>query len=138
MLLLSIRNMSFTFYIKQFVIRNFLNKETRYKYLFDHHFFVNQYFLHTSASLDNMAKILNINIEKVNTITLSHYGKSFETLCSEHKFKHFWEEFTNPLNAELPVESIIKSAGFNSNNDFAEIILKHKEESKYILEKKYT
>ena len=78
----------------------------------------------------------NINIEKVNQITLSHYGKSFETLCSEHKFKHFWEEFTNPLNAELPVESIIKSAGFNSNNDFAEIILKHKEESKYILEKK--
>ena len=132
------RNMSFRLYIKQYIIRNFLNKESRYKHLFDHHFFANQYFLHKSASLDNMAKILNINIEKVNQITLSHYGKSFETLCSEYKFKHFWEEFTNPLNAELPVESIIKSAGFNSNDDFSETILKRKEESKYILERKYT
>jgi hypothetical protein len=130
--------MSITLYIKQFIIRNFLNKETRYKYLFDHHFFVNQYFLHKSASLDNMAKILNIKMEQVNQISLSNYGVEFEVLCSEYKFKHFWEEFTNPLNSELPVDSIIKSAGFISNDDFSESILKHKEESKYILEKKFT
>lgn len=138
MFLHTIRNMSFSFYIKQFVIRNFLNKETRYKYLFDHHFFVNQYFLHKSASLENMAKILNINDRKVNQISLTNYGVEFDVLCSKYKFKHFWDEFTNPLNAELPVDSIIKSAGFNSNDDFSESILKHKEESKYILEKKYT
>jgi hypothetical protein len=58
-------------------------------------------------------------------------------LCSKYKFQHFWDEFTNPLNSELPVESIIKSAGFSSNDDFTEIILKHKEESKYILERKF-
>ena len=129
--------MSLTFLVKQVIIRNFLNKETRYKYLFDHHFFVNQYFLHKSASIDNMAKILNIEVGQVNHLALSNYGMDFETLCSKYKFQHFWSEVTNPLNAELPVESIIKSAGFNSNDDFSEIIMKHKEESKYILEKKY-
>jgi hypothetical protein len=129
--------MSLAFHIKQFFFQNFLNKEKRDKYLFDHHFFVNQYFLHKSASLDNMAKILNIKMEKVNQISLSNYGVEFEVLCSEYKFKHFWEEFTNPLNAELPVDSIIKSAGFISNDDFSESILKHKEESKYILEKNF-
>lgn len=84
-----------------------------------------------------MAKILNISPATVNHITYTYYSMEFENLCSKHKFQHFWDEFTNPLNAELPVESIIKSAGFNSNDDFSEIIQKNKEESKYILEKKY-
>ena len=84
-----------------------------------------------------MAKILNIEVGQVNHLALANYGMDFETLCSKYKFQHFWSEFTNPLNAELPVESIIKSAGFNSNDDFSDIIIKHKEESKFILEKNY-
>ncbi len=129
--------MSVTSHIKQFFLRYFLNKESRSKYLFDHHFFVNQYYLHKSASLENMSKILNISPSTVNQITNTYYAMEFESLCSKYKFQHFWDEFTNPLNSELPVESIIKSAGFNSNDDFTEIILKHKEESKYILERKF-
>ncbi len=129
--------MSVTSHIKQFFLRYFLNKESRSKYLFDHHFFVNQYYLHKSASLENMSKILNISPATVNQITNTYYAMEFESLCSKYKFQHFWDEFTNPLNSELPVESIIKSAGFSSNDDFTEIILKHKEESKYILEKKF-
>ncbi len=129
--------MSVTSHIKQFFLRYFLNKESRSKYLFDHHFFVNQYYLHKSASLENMSKILNISPATVNQITNTYYAMEFESLCSKYKFQHFWDEFTNPLNSELPVESIIKSAGFNSNDDFTEIILKHKEESKYILERKF-
>ena len=129
--------MSVASHIKQFFLRYFLNKESRSKYLFDHHFFVNQYYLHKSASLENMSKILNISPATVNQITNTYYAMEFESLCSKYKFQHFWDEFTNPLNSELPVESIIKSAGFSSNDDFTEIILKHKEESKYILEKKF-
>lgn len=129
--------MSVTSHIKQFFLRYFLNKESRSKYLFDHHFFVNQYYLHKSASLENMSKILNISPATVNQITNTYYAMEFESLCSKYKFQHFWDEFTNPLNSELPVESIIKSAGFSSNDDFTEIILKHKEESKYILERKF-
>lgn len=130
--------MSLSFYIKKFFIQHFLNEESRYKYLFDHHFFVNQYYLHKSASLENMAKILNISTGEVNKITKKHYELSFETLCNNYKMQHFWNEFNNPLNAELPVDSIIKSAGFDSNVDFSASILKHKEESKYILEKHFT
>jgi hypothetical protein len=108
--------MSLTSYFKQFFLRYFLNQESRSKYLFDHHFFVNQYYLHKSASLENMSKILNINPASVNHIANKYYAMEFESLCSKYKFQHFWDEFTNPLNSELPVESIIKSAGFNSND----------------------
>jgi hypothetical protein len=130
--------MSLAFYFKQFFIQNFLNQASRNKYLFDHHFFVNQYYLHKSASIENISKILNISVNEVNQITLKHYELNFETLCNNYKMQHFWNEFNNPLNAELPVDSIIKSAGFSSSVDFSESILKHKEESKYILEKHFT
>jgi hypothetical protein len=123
--------------IKKYFIQYVLKKETKNKYLFDHHFFVNQYYLHQTASLEDMSKILNINASSLNQIALANYAMDFETLCKKYKFLHFWEEFTNPLNAHLPIESIIKMAGFLSNNDFSESILSHKEESKYILEKKY-
>ena len=123
--------------IKKFFILNILKKETRLKYLFDHHFFVNQYYLQPAASLENMSKILNISTSHLNQIALSNYAMDFESLCKKYKFLHFWDEFTNPLNSHLPIESIIKIAGYLSNNDFSESILSHKEESKYMFEKNY-
>lgn len=129
--------MSFLQYIKNYLIRNFSNKETCDKSLFDHHFFVNQYYLHKTASLSGISKILNISQTEVDKIALKYYGSNFLALCDHYKFQHFWSEFNNPLNSDLPVESIINIAGFNSNDDFSKTILKHKEESKYILEKKF-
>ena len=129
--------MSFLFYIKNYLIRKFSDKETCNKSLFDHHFFTNQYYLHKTASLNGISKILNINQDEVDKIALKHYGSNFHALCDHYKFQHFWSEFNNPLNSDLPVESIINIAGFNSNDEFSKSINKHKEESIYILEKKF-
>lgn len=130
--------MSFLRFIENYLIRKFSSKETRIKYLFDHHFFKNQYYLHKSASVQGIAKILNINKVDVNQIALKYYGADFETLCNNYRFNQFWTEFNNPINADLTVESIMNIAGFNSNDQFSASLLKRKEESKYILEKKFT
>lgn len=112
------------------------NKQ-RDKALFDHHFFECKYFLHKSASEEHMVNILNINKQQLNEITLNHYYMNFNDLCEKYKFEHFWSEVANPLNADLPVHSIIESSGFASNEDFNNTINTHKEESINLISKKY-
>lgn len=129
--------MNFYLSLKLFVINNLLKRTQRDRFLFDHHFFKCKYFLHKSASETHMANILNISIEELNNITINHYSMRFNDLCEKHKFEHFWDEVTNPLNADLPVHSIIESSGFSSNSAFNETINSHKEESKNIISKKY-
>lgn len=129
--------MNFFVSLKLFVLNYFQKNTQRDKFLFDHHFFKCKYFLHKSASEIHMSNILNINIEELNNITINHYNMTFDDLCKKYKFQHFWDEVTNPLNANLPVNSIIESSGFPSNSAFNETINSHKEESKNIISKKY-
>jgi len=119
--------------LKLFYIRNFIKTENKVKALFDHHFFTNQYYLHNSASESHMANILNIQIPVLNQIALKNYNLEFTDLCEKYRFEHFWKEFTNPLNAELPVHSLIDASGFKSTEDFSSLITNHKEESKKII-----
>ena len=123
--------------LKLFYIRNLIKNENKVKFLFDHHFFTNQYYLHKSASDVHMAIILNIMPSQLNQITQKSYSLDFEDLCEKYRFTHFWNEFTNPLNAELPINSLIDASGFKSNEDFSSLISNHKEESKSIITGQY-
>jgi hypothetical protein len=123
--------------LKLFYIRNLIKTENRIKVLFDHHFFSNQYYLHKSASESHMANILNIEISMLNQITINNYQLEFDDLCEKYKLEHFWNEFTNPLNAELPVNSLIDASGFKSSEDFSSLISNNKEESKKIITGQY-
>lgn len=119
-------------------IKYLAKKEVRHKFLFEHHFFVNRYYLHKSASELNMSFILNMTIPELNQIVFEFYGQDFKSLCDMYRFKHFWEEFTNPLNANLPVQSIISSCGFSSPEDFNSLIADNKEASKDILKRNFS
>jgi hypothetical protein len=123
--------------LKLFYIRNLIKNENKVKFLFDHHFFTNQYYLHKSASEVHMANILNIMPSQLNQITHKSYSLDFEDLCEKYRFAHFWNEFTNPLNADLPINSLIDASGFKSNEDFSSLISTHKEESKNIITGQY-
>jgi hypothetical protein len=123
--------------LRLFYIRNLIKNEDRIKSLFDHHFFTNQYFLHKSASEAHMANILNIDCQSLNQITVKNYDLNFNELCEKYRFNHFWNEFTNPLNAELPINSLIDASGFKSNDDFSSLMSNRKEESKHIINKEY-
>ena len=119
--------------LKLFYIRNLIKNENKIKVLFDHHFFTNQYYLNKSATETHMANILNIKTTFLNEITQKNYNLEFNELCEKYRFAHFWNEFTNPLNAELPINSLINASGFKSEEDFSNLISSHKEESKKII-----
>lgn len=107
------------------------------KFLFDHHFFTNRFYLNFSANEGQMSSILNVSIFELNRITNDIYGYDFNSLCDFYRLTHFWDEFTNPLNAHLPVHSIISSCGFTTNDDFSQLLKGNKEMSRNILNKKF-
>lgn len=130
--------MNLFYRINYFFIKKFGNKAIRNKVIFDHHFFVNKYYLNKSASLKNIIQILNISEPELENLLQAHYALNFNTLCEMHRFRHFWEEFTNPLNADLSVQSIIELCGFSSNDEFNELLSGHKEASKHILKRNFS
>ncbi len=130
--------MTITNCIKLFFIKYLTKKEVRNKYLFEHHFFVNRYYLNHTANEMNMSYILNMTCTELNQTISHYYDQDFKALCDMYRFKHFWEEFTNPLNAGLSVQSIIASCGFNSTEDFNSLIADHKEESRDILKRNFS
>jgi len=123
--------------LKTFYINKFTQKVNRTKVLFDHHFFMNKYYLHKTASIEELASMLNISNTELDQVVSKHYAIGFEPLRDMYRFKHFWDEFTNPLNADLPVQSVIAFCGFSSNQEFNNLIADHKEVSKHILKKNF-
>lgn len=130
--------MNLFYRLSYFFIKKFGNQATRQKVVFDHHFFVNKYYLNKNASLHNIIQILNTTEHELERLLHTHYALNFTTLCDMYRFKHFWEEFTNPLNAELSVKSIIELCGFNSNDEFNDLLSGHKEASKDILKRNFS
>jgi hypothetical protein len=124
--------------LKLFFFKKFGKKEQRIKLLFDHHFYVNKYYLQKSATAAELCRILNITHIELEQLSMSHYTMGFETLRDMHRFQHFWDEFTNPVNADLPVQSIISLCGFSSSQEFNNLLSDHKEASKYILKKNFS
>ena len=53
-------NMELFYKLKLFYVKQFGKKAHRNKVLFDHHFFINKYYLSKSASIIELSKILNI------------------------------------------------------------------------------
>lgn len=118
-----------------FFINQFCKKEQRIKFLFKHHFFINKYYLRNSATAEDLSMKLNISNSYLNQLTYTQYNLDFHSLRDMYRFQHFWEEFTNPLNSNLPIQSIISLCGFTSNEEFNHLISGHKELSKSILRK---
>jgi hypothetical protein len=129
--------MQLLYLFRLFYIKKFGKKEQRFKILFDHHFFVNKYYLNKSASSDDLSRILNIPNVELEQLALCNYTLNFETLRDMYRFQHFWDEFTNPVNSELPIQSIISLCGFSSNKEFNSLLSDHKEASKDILRKNF-
>lgn len=119
------------------LISKFGPKEQRIKVLFEHHFFFNKYYLHKSANKDNLAHILNITNIQLDDLTMKSFDLDFDALIEMYRFQHFWDEFTNPVNANLSIQSIISICGFSSNQEFNNLISGHKEASKNILKKTF-
>jgi len=106
--------------ISQFTdfINMLFSSKPGFQNIFDHYFFEQKYYLHTSASVENFAKLLNTNADKLNYISKKYNSSSFEELIQQSRYEHLMKEFQNPFNASLPIDSVIKLSGFDNNESF--------------------
>lgn len=110
----------------------FDQKLKKVKALFDYYFFYQKYFLKQSASELEFSNLLNINVTILNNVSKTYYSTNFTNLIQEYRYLHLINEFENPINADLPFESILKFSGFENNLSFVEYV-KAKSVSKFKL-----
>jgi AraC-like DNA-binding protein len=119
-------NIPFNF-LREVFMKNLKNNN---KEILDHYFFENKYYLFSHASEDDFAKLLNISKEKLNSYSKFYFDQSFQSLINESRYNHVIEEFQNPINTDLPIDSVIKLCGFENNQAFVEYV-KEKDENSY-------
>jgi hypothetical protein len=119
-------NFSFKKLFKCFLYR----KSRSINDIFEYHFFEQKYFLQQFASEADFAKLLNISPDILNQISKTYYFNTFSDLIEEYRYLHFLNEFENPINAELPFDSVIKLSGFENNVSFINYIKEKRNNSK--------
>lgn len=89
---------------------------------FDHYFFDLKYFLRPSASDVDFSILVKLTVDQINKISLMYYSFNFNDLIVRNQYEHILKELENPVNADLPIESVMKSTGFDSNIKFVDFI----------------
>ena len=106
------------------------NPKNNSKEILDHYFFENKYYLLPNASEDDFSKLLNITKDRLRSYSQLYLINSFQDLIDDSRYKHIMAEFQNPINTDLPIESVIKLCGFENNLAFAAYV-KEKHENSY-------
>lgn len=112
-------------YIKKLYFSLFPSK-SNLKSRFDHYFFDHKYFLRPSTSDLDFSKLVKLSVDQINQISLMYYSFKFNDLIVKYQYDHILKELENPVNADLPIESVIKSTGFDSSTKFVEFINSNK------------
>ena len=113
--------MSLTHFFKDFFLK-FRQNEPTSKNIFDHYFFDSKYYLHPSASIEDFSSLLNISSDELDCISKVYYNCLFKTLLNEYRYLYFLDELKNPINSNLPMDSIIKLSGYDDKNNFLEVV----------------
>jgi hypothetical protein len=100
--------------------------------VFNHHFFVLKYYLKPVACEDDFANLLNITVEELNIVSFNYHYCSFNILLNQTRYKHLLEELQNPLNADLPIRSILNSCGAANNISFLEFFKEKNKKAFYL------
>lgn len=94
--------------------------------MFDHYFFDFKYFLQKNASAENFATILNIEVKRLDKISISYYGLSFIDLINENRYQLFMQELKHPFNDNLTIHSLINLSGFENYECFINLAKRKK------------
>ena len=108
-------------YLKRFIAKP-ISINSDEKNLFNHYFFELKYFLHQTSSTENFAQLLNISTKNVNQISNDCHGVNFTRLINQCRFDYLIKELENPINSNLPIESVIKLCGFKNIESFYQFI----------------
>ena len=113
--------MSIFIFFKDLFAKHRLNNTTS-ENVFDHYFFDLKYYTHKEASIEDLSKLLNISIQKLDQISLAKYDCSFDMLLNETRYNHLIAELESPLNSNLTIDSILKLSGYTSNQKFIDYV----------------
>ena len=108
-------------FFKNFLLK-YRNSDPDYKTVFDHYFFDSKYYLNPTASIEDFSSLLNVSPAHLNHISKVNYNCLFETLLNEYRYTYFLNELKNPINSNLPMDSIIKLSGYDDKNNFFEVV----------------
>ena len=114
-------NKSLIHFLKSFFFK-FRQNDSTSKKVFDHYFFDSKYYLHPTASIEDFSSLLNISPDELDHISKVFYNCLFKTLLNEYRYTYFLNELKNPINSNLPMDSIIKLSGYDDKNNFLEVV----------------
>jgi len=114
--------MSLFSFFKNFFSKSHSGNTTDTKSVFEHYFFDLKYYLHKEACIKNFSSLLEISPEKLDQFSKANYSIPFELLLNEHRYIHFMNELENPVNANLPFDSIIKLCGYENYHKFVDFV----------------
>jgi AraC-like DNA-binding protein len=113
--------MTLIHFLKSFFFK-FRQNDSTSKKVFDHYFFDSKYYLHPTASIEDFSSLLNISPDELDHISKVFYNCLFKTLLNEYRYTYFLNELKNPINSNLPMDSIIKLSGYDDKNNFLEVV----------------
>ncbi len=115
----------FVFYRPAFLNRSALkisfgnnfNRDSEYaisELEFINEFYTKLYFVQNDASLDNLAKVLNISSNDLYKFIYYKYSMTFNDLVNKNRVDYFIDIIHNPKYLNYTIDALAKEAGFSS------------------------
>ena len=96
---------------------NHFNRESEYaisELAFINEFYTKLYFVQNDASLDNLAKTLNISSNDLYKFIYYKYSMTFNDLVNKNRVDYFIDIIHNPKYLNFTIDALAKEAGFSS------------------------
>ena len=93
------------------------NRDTEYaisELSFINEFYTKLYFTRNEASLENLAKILNISSNDLYKFIYYKYSMTFNDLVNKNRVDYFIDIIHDPKYLNLTIDALAKEAGFSS------------------------
>ena len=101
-----------------FIVSKSDKRDQNFRRRFCNRFFKQHYYIHTDASCQKLAYILNVSEAYLNDYVLTNYQIDFSALCNKHRIECFQAAIEDADNSGIPIFCLIMGSGFKSAENF--------------------